>query len=379
MGNPFKVLFCCGSRPELIKISPVFHKLAGLTPLSPQLCLTGQHTDLLAPHLDYFGLTADYQLHVLQNGQTLDRLMAKLLDQLPAIFSRANPDLVIVQGDTASALAAAITAQRMGLRVAHIEAGLRTYDRSSPFPEEINRQIITRLADWHFCPTEQTRRNLVREGIPDQAIFVTGNTAVDVLLKTRRACPVISSSPPKRRDGRPYFLMTLHRRESQGAPLMRIINSLLAFARQRPAYDFILPLHPNPLTAGMIHHLMGHQQNIMLVPAQTYPHMVQLMAGAFAVITDSGGLQEEAPSLNTPLVILRDNTERPEGIEAGCLRLAGTDPRTILYELNLLIDDPAHYKRMQQAENPFGDGFAADRICARLINLFERQDRIYAK
>ena len=374
MGKKFRALFCCGSRPELIKIAPVIDHCHTLENIDPLLCLTGQHRELLSCHLDYFNLIPQYRLNVLRQGQSLDQLMQLLFEQLPAVIEQAEPDIVIVQGDTASALASAIMAHKANIPVAHIEAGLRTYDQNSPFPEEIYRQSISKITKWHFCPTKRARQNLWDEKIPSETIFVTGNTAVDAVLKTMTAIKADQNFSPLHLTNKPYFLITLHRRESQGAPLRRIVTCLLDFANKRRNFGFVLPLHANPNTADMIQKRLGQQPNIHLIPAVSYPHMVSLMARAFAIITDSGGIQEEAPSLNTPVIIVRENTERPEGIESGCLRLAGTRPDRILYELNLLIDDPSHYNRMKCAENPFGDGFAAQRIAAHLQDIVTRHD-----
>ncbi len=374
MGHDNKALFCCGSRPELIKIYPVYRQLQTTTKITPLLCNTGQHRDLMPPHLDSLGITPDFQLNVMRKEQCLDQLMAQLFAQLPSAFDNARPDIVIIQGDTASALASAILAYKKNLPIAHIEAGLRTHDKSSPFPEEIYRQNITTLAKWHFCPTEKARQNLLNENIAEENIFVTGNTSVDMVKNTYKELNgEIFDLPLLRQDKtKPYFLITLHRRESQGAPLMRITNSLLNFAKNNPEFHFIFPLHPNPATSQMIKDQLGTQKNFSLITPLPYPQFVRLMADAFAIITDSGGIQEEAPSLNTPVIVVRNNTERSEGIESGCLRLAGTKKDTILQELNLLINDKAHYKRMQQAHNPFGDGQAANRITAHLIDIIEK-------
>ncbi|PCI47189.1 MAG: UDP-N-acetylglucosamine 2-epimerase (non-hydrolyzing) [Alphaproteobacteria bacterium] len=372
--NGDKALFCCGSRPELIKISPVYHQLRIAGKITPLLCNTGQQKDLLTPHLDIFDIKADFQLDVMVREQSLDQLMTRLFTQLPRTFDQCQPDIVIIQGDTASALAAATIAHTKNLPIAHIEAGLRTHDKASPFPEEIYRKNISTLAQWHFCPTEKARQNLLRENIAQENIFVTGNTSVDMVIKTHKELNgnICHMLPFRRNRARPFFLITLHRRESQGAPLMQITTSLLTFIRSRPEFDFILPLHPNPATSHMIKSRLGGQKNIFLIAPLPYPQFVRLMADAFAIITDSGGIQEEAPSLNTPVIVVRNKTERAEGVESGCLRLAGTGNDTILYELNLLIDDKAHYKRMQQAPNPFGDGQAADRICAHLTDIVEK-------
>jgi len=375
MRKVYKALFCCGSRPELIKVSIVYHLLKNTTKITPLLCNTGQHKDLLVPHLDTFGIKPDFQLEVMCREQNLDQLITQLFEQLPSVFDRCQPDIVIIQGDTASAYASAIVAHKKRLPIAHIEAGLRTYDKSSPFPEEIYRQNISSLARWHFCPTEKARQNLLKEKIAKENIFVTGNTSVDMVLKVHEESKNnIPQMPPFWQNRtKPFFLITLHRRESQGAPLVRITSSLLEFAKNNPDFDFIFPLHPNPATSQMIRNKLDIQKNICLIDPLPYPQFVQLMADAYAIITDSGGIQEEAPSLNTPVIVVRNITERSEGVENGCLRLAGTEKDTILHELNLLIDDKAHYKRIQQAPNPFGDGRAADRIIAHLIDIVEKE------
>ena len=374
MSKVFKVLFCCGSRPELIKISPAYHLLLSIKEIRPLLCNTGQQKDLLAPHLEFLNMRPDYTLDVMRDGQSLDQLMEQLFHQLPHVLNEIRPGMIIIQGDTASALAATIIANKNNIPVAHIEAGLRTYDKKSPFPEEIYRQNISKLAHWHFCPTERARHNLIHEGILDDKIFITGNSSVDMVENIYKALPKdVKASPSIRTNStRSYFLVTLHRRESQGSPLKEIISSLLAFTKSTPDYDFIIPLHPNPLTSLLIKNTLKEQDNIYLIPPCPYPEFVRLMADAYAIITDSGGIQEEAPSLNTPVIVVRDKTERQEGVENGCLRLAGTKKTTILEELNLLINDKTHYQRMQQAPNPFGDGRAAEKITAHLIDIVEK-------
>ncbi|MCF8474796.1 MAG: UDP-N-acetylglucosamine 2-epimerase (non-hydrolyzing) [Emcibacter sp.] len=336
MSNVQKVLFCCGSRPELIKICPLYHKLKTIPTITPLLCNTGQHKDLLDPHFTSLNIEPDYCLNVMRKGQSLDQLMALLFEQLPDLFDQASPHMVIIQGDTATALASAIIAHKKNIPLVHIEAGLRTYDISSPFPEEIYRQNITKLAKWHFCPTEKSRQNLLRENIPAENIFMTGNTSVDMVIKMAQKLKEYPH-PLSEQKNRPYFLITLHRRESQGAPLQEIIHSLIEFSKSKAEFDFIIPLHPNPATSDMIRHLCSDQKNIKLISPLPYPDFVQLMAKSYAIITDSGGIQEEAPSLNIPVIVVRNNTERYEGVENGCLRLAGTEKKTILYELNLLF------------------------------------------
>jgi len=374
MGKNFTALFCCGSRPELIKISPVYHKVRGEAKITPLLCTTGQHRDILTAHLDCLNIKPDFMLDVMRAGQSLDQLMDQLFTRLPDVLDQARPDMVIIQGDTASAFATAIIASRKGLPLAHIEAGLRTHDLTSPFPEEIYRQNISALATWHFCPTAISRHNLLREGRAPDSIFVTGNTSVDMVMATHQKQETRQVNGKK-----PYFLITLHRRESQSAPLREIVGSLRDFAAQQPEFDFIIPLHPNPATSDMIRDRLGEQQNISLISPLPYPQFVRLMAGAFAIITDSGGIQEEAPALNIPVVVVRDVTERAEGVDSGCLRLAGTRKEGILRELTLLVEDDTHYNRMRQAENPFGDGRAADRIAAHLKHIMERGHQAYGQ
>jgi len=373
MRKTHKALFCCGSRPELIKISPVYHNLKSIPQITTLLCNTGQHRDLLPPHLDHLHITPDFQLTVMHDRQDLDALMEQLFLQLPQVIDQAKPDMMIIQGDTASTLAAAIIARKENIPIAHIEAGLRTHDKKSPFPEEIYRQNISALAQWHFCPTQRARLNLLQEGISDETIAVTGNTSVDMVLSTYdKLSPDDRPIPAGRSDHtRPFFLITLHRRESQGTPLKNITACLLEFTKSAAEYDFIIPLHPNPTTSNMIKKTLGEQKNIFLIPPVVYPEFVHLMAKAYAIITDSGGIQEEAPSLHTPVIVVRNKTERQEGVDNGCLRLAGTERNTILRELNLLITDQAYYKSMQQSPNPFGDGLAAKRITRHLVHIMK--------
>ncbi|WP_417623320.1 non-hydrolyzing UDP-N-acetylglucosamine 2-epimerase [Paremcibacter congregatus] len=368
MSNDSQILFCFGSRPELIKLAPVYHNLKSHFNITPRLCDTGQQKDLLAALYQELDMTADIRLSVMKSGQSLDQLIATLTAQLPEVIKRLHPDLVVVQGDTASAFTAAMVAGGQNVAVAHVEAGLRTYDITSPFPEEIYRQGISKIAAWHFCPTEQARLNLLKEGHPENRIFVTGNTVIDMILRQKNTSPPILAG----RDGkRPYFLITLHRRESQGEPLRNTLATLMEFAITNPAYDLVMPLHPNPATSTVVQEMLGRHDNIFLIDPLPYPKFVALMSGAFAIITDSGGIQEEAPSLNVPVIVVRTKTERPEGVENGCLRLAGTERATILQELDLLIHDKAHYKSMQTAENPFGDGHAAERIAHHLKDIAE--------
>lgn len=372
MARKYTVLISCGSRPELIKLAPLYHHLKLEENIQPLLCLTGQHKDLIAPLLSAFDLIADFSLDTLRNGQSLPRLMRRLFNELTPVFAAVKPDMVLIQGDTSSALASAIIAKKLSLELAHVEAGLRTHDLTSPFPEEINRQTISKLSDWHFCPTDKARENLRKEGIADQSIFVTGNTVIDMLNRTRRGPQkALAEIVPDKDWTRPYFLLTLHRRESLGSPLLNILEAIKETAYGKPDFDIILPVHPNPQVASAVIHKLNGCKNIFLIKPLAYSDCLALMEKAFAILTDSGGLQEEAPALNIPLLILRDKTERMEGIERGCLRLAGTTAQSIRREVNLLINDKAHYNRMCRAKNPFGDGRASLRITAHLMDILK--------
>ena len=372
MGEKYRVMLCAGSRPELIKLVPLYRLLHQNRIIRPVLCLTGQHQDLLQPFLAEFGIQPDVMLQGETVHRSLEELNRRLFRQLPHAIKRHAPHLVIVQGDTTSALTAAVVATRLSIPVAHVEAGLRTYDVNAPFPEEINRQTISTLASWHFCPTERNRQNLLNEGRHPAHLFVTDNTGIDMLLQTlgqRQKDPQNPDPAPSR----PYFLITLHRRESHGYPLRRILNALRKFAEAWTDYDFIMPVHPNPAVKSAVHALFQGPENVRLLPPVAYGRFVGLMQKAFAILTDSGGIQEEAPALNVPVVVLRDKTERQEGVQAGCLRLAGTGPNGIFAELALLIQNPDHYIRISRAPNPYGDGRASERIGVHLNKILTGQ------
>jgi len=371
----YKVLFSCGSRPELIKLAPLYHHMKLEQDIEPILCLTGQHKDLVAPLLTPFDLQPDFLLDTLRPGQSLPELMRRLFRELTPVFEQISPHMLILQGDTSSALAAAIIGQKLSLKIAHVEAGLRTHDLTAPFPEEINRQTISKLSDWHFCPTQTARQNLLKENIADQKIFVTGNTVIDMVNKTRsKPLPPLKSIIGEKDWSRPYFLLTLHRRESLGSPLIRILSAIKDIAHRHQNFDIILPVHPNPQVKLAIREFLGDCDNICLTEPLSYPECIVLMSNAYAILTDSGGLQEEAPALNTPLLILRDKTERMEGVECGSLRLCGTEADKIRREVDLLIQDKAHYNRMCRARNPFGDGRASMRITAHLMDILKGRD-----
>lgn len=366
-----KVLVALGTRPEAIKLAPVVLELQR----RPQmfqcvLVVTSQHREMLIPMLDFFGLSPAYDLDVMRHNQQLSNLTGRILRGLDAVLETEQPDWVIVQGDTTTAMAAALAAFYRRIRVAHVEAGLRTADKYSPFPEEINRRLIGPLADIHFAPTAGAVRNLRREGVAADAIVQTGNTVTDALLwaarRIRRHPPTLPPGIPPARRGRRLVLVTGHRRENFGGGLEQICRALSAAADARPELDFVYPVHLNPNVKKPVHRLLGGHSQIFLIPPIEYPAMVALLKRAWLVVTDSGGIQEEAPTFGVPVLVTRNTTERPEGIRAGNARLVGTDAAAIERWIVRLAREPATHRRMAQARNPYGDGHAAQRIAKRL-------------
>jgi UDP-N-acetylglucosamine 2-epimerase (non-hydrolysing) len=318
--------------------------------------------------LELFAIEPDYDLDLMRHDQSLAELTAVVFQDLDPVLGEAQPDWVLIQGDTTTVMAAALLAYYHRIRVGHVEAGLRTGDKWQPFPEEINRRVAGVVADLHFAPTEWARANLLREGVPEAAIKVTGNPVIDALhMVVKRpydlaAGPLKGVGPDQR-----VILITAHRRENFGRPLQNIFSALRALAERYPEAVLVYPVHMNPHVHGPAHRMLGGVPNIRLIEPQDYLPMVHLMARAHLVLTDSGGLQEEAPALGTPVLVLREVTERPEAVEAGTARLVGTDTARILEEACKLMDDPQEHARMARAVNPYGDGHAAERIVEALL------------
>jgi UDP-N-acetylglucosamine 2-epimerase (non-hydrolysing) len=368
-----KALFIYGTRPEAIKLAPVIfecHRRAGLTPI---LCATAQHRGLLDEINQTFNLSPDYDLGLMRPEQTLPELTARATVAIAEVLSAAKPDVSVVQGDTTTALAGALSSFYQRVPVAHVEAGLRTYDLAAPFPEELNRQAIARVSRWNFAPTEAARQNLLREGIPDASIALTGNTSIDALRivaadgRFRAADALVDVGLDPLREGERLILVTAHRRESFGAPFRDLCLALASIAERWPTVRIVYPVHPNPNVRRTVsEHLQGRPR-IHLIEPVGYRLFVRLLQRAWIVLTDSGGIQEEAPGLGKPVLVLRETTERPEAVSAGTARLVGTSPSTILGAVAELFDEPPRYLAMSTAANPFGDGFAAGRIVDRLI------------
>lgn len=330
-------------------------------------CSTGQHREMLDQALGIFGLTPDYDLHIMQPGQTPTQAMARMLVAFEPLLAELRPDWVLVQGDTTTVLAAAITTHYAQARIGHVEAGLRTGDRWNPFPEEMNRVLADHLADLCFAPTERARQNLLAEGVAESAIRVTGNTVVDA-LQLILALPDLPHSATLEAiasRGR-VVLITAHRRENLGAPLDRICQALRVLAGRYPEVQFVYPVHLNPRVRATAFGLLGGLANLHLLDPLDYFELVWLLRRSALVLTDSGGIQEEAPTLGVPVLVLRETTERPEAIEAGVARLVGADPARIVAEVARLLDDPAAHAAMALAVNPYGDGRAAERVVEAL-------------
>jgi UDP-N-acetylglucosamine 2-epimerase (non-hydrolysing) len=371
-----KVLCVIGTRPEAIKMAPVVLELAKHPRrIDPLVCATGQHRELASAALEVFGIRPDVELDALAAGQTLARLTARLFEGLDRVVGDARPDWILAQGDTTSVMVAAMVAFYHQVAFGHVEAGLRTGDRRRPFPEEMNRRFADGLADLCFAPTERARENLLREGAAPRDVLLTGNTVIDALLEAAgrqydwSRGPLAGLGP----DG-PVVLITAHRRESFGAPLREVCQAIgeLAAAFADDGVRFVLPVHPNPNVRRPVEELLRGIDNLLLVEPLDYLSLVQLMKRSALILTDSGGIQEEAPSLGVPVLVLRDEVERPEGIEAGAAILVGTRRERIVKEASRLLLDPKARAEMKVDRSPYGDGKAAGRIVEALL---ERRGR----
>jgi UDP-N-acetylglucosamine 2-epimerase (non-hydrolysing) len=360
------VLSVFGTRPEAIKMAPVIRELERFRDeISASVCVTGQHRELLDDVLETFDVSPDHDLDVMRPGQSPTGVAAEVLRGLEPVLADVRPDWVLVQGDTTTAAMAGLAAFYAGARVAHVEAGLRSHEPRQPFPEEINRRVAGVVADLHFAPTEAARQNLLAEGTPADAVLVTGNTVIDALRLARStpaAGAALAALPARGR----IMLVTAHRRESFGAPLQRVCAAVAELVSAYPDVHVAFPVHPNPAVRMAVDGMLAGNDRVSLLPPLGYREMVGLLERATLVLTDSGGLQEEAPSLGKPVLVLRDVTEREEAVQAGAARLVGTDVDRILEGASTLLDSPEAYALMSRAANPYGDGHAAERIVAAL-------------
>jgi UDP-N-acetylglucosamine 2-epimerase (non-hydrolysing) len=366
-----RVLSVFGTRPEAIKMAPVVHALQKAQQFESLICVSAQHRAMLDQVLGVFGLKADHDLDLMTAGQSPADVTARVLQSLPPLLRQIRPDIVLVQGDTMTTFAAAFAAYLEHSPSGHVEAGLRTGDRYQPFPEEMNRVMTTRLASIHFPPTEQARQALLDEGVPPADVHLTGNTVIDALLQTVREgyafrTPQLASLDPRRR----MVLVTTHRRESFGTPLESTCAAIRDLALSFPDLQFVLPVHPNPQVKGTVERLLCDLPGMYLISPVDYEEFVHLMNRAYLVLTDSGGVQEEAPSLGKPVLVLREITERPEGVTAGTAVIVGTNRNRIVQVASELLTSKAAYDRMANAVNPYGDGKASGRIVRALAERF---------
>ena len=383
-----KVLFVFGTRPEAIKMAPVIKKFEQNSEnFTTRICVTAQHREMLDQVLELFDIKSHYDLDIMTQRQSLPGLTASVLLGVTGVLEKEAPDIVLVQGDTTTTFAASQAAYYLKIPVAHIEAGLRTNNKYSPFPEEINRRLTSVMADFHFTPTEGAKRNLIAEGFAESSIYVTGNTVIDALKIVIRG----QGAGGRQKELIEYFrekwnlticndsknsrliLVTGHRRESFGKGFEMICRALSALAENNPDIQIVYPVHLNPNVQEPVYTILGNVGNIHLIPPIDYEPFVFLMSQCHLILTDSGGIQEEAPTLGKPLLVMRDTSERPEGIEAGSAKLVGTDVERIVKETQALLNDTSEYKRMSEVKNPYGDGKASDRIVRIIENIFEEQ------
>ncbi len=374
MKTPRKILVIFGTRPEAVKLAPVIQQLKATPELITRVCVTAQHREMLDQVLRLFHIVPDIDLDIMRPNQALPDLTAQILTDLIPILDTEKPDWILVQGDTTTVMTAALAAFYRSIRVGHVEAGLRTGDKHQPFPEEINRRLTSILADLHFAPTELSRNNLLSEGIPGDQILVTGNTVIDALNQ-------ISDQPAPAevekwlqqwgvaQGNKRLVVITAHRRENFGAPIENVCSALKTLANKYSQdTHFVYPVHLNPQIQQPVNRLLNGLPNLTLLPPVDYLPMVHLLKAATVVLTDSGGIQEEATGLGKPTLVLREKTERPEGVTAGVLKLVGTDTETIISETSHLLDDAAAWSKMAHAANPFGDGHAAERIVQAILD-----------
>jgi UDP-N-acetylglucosamine 2-epimerase (non-hydrolysing) len=356
-----KLTFCIGTRPEAIKLAPLI-LLAKARGHETEVISTGQHREMLLPILKFFQIKADVDLDVLKPDQALADLTAAILQKISQTIAHKRPDFLFVQGDTTTALASALAAFYEKIPVVHVEAGLRTHDRYSPFPEEMNRTVLATLANFHFAPTEGAKKNLNESGITEN-VWVTGNTGVDA-LRIASTLPIPETHAGKSDERK--ILVTCHRRENQGEPLAAICNALLEIADQFPDVRILFPVHLNPHVQKTVQEKLGTHSRITLLAPLNYPEFSALMKESYILVTDSGGVQEEAPYFKKPVFVMRESTERPEGIEAKVAELIGSDRKKIVEKISKALTDSAYYESFRHSENPYGDGFASEKILQAL-------------
>lgn len=372
-----KHLIIFGTRPEAIKMAPLVQEFKKHIDFETKVCVTAQHREMLDQVLDFFQITPDYDLNLMKPNQNLYSLTADIITELKPILEEFQPDYVYVHGDTTTTMAASIASFYSGAKVCHVEAGLRTHNKRSPFPEEINRQVAGRICDYHFAPTEQSKANLLAENIKDQDVLVTGNTVIDALLDSSNRVQNIQNEEIEYLKelvdtNKRLILVTGHRRENHGQGFINICEALKEIALTHPDVQIIYPVHLNPNVQKPVHEILDGIENVQLIDPLAYPAFVWLMTQSYMIITDSGGVQEEAPSLGKPVLVMRDTTERPEAVEAGTVILVGTVKAKIVTEANDLLNNTSRYESMSALHNPYGDGKACERIADYIKKLNQK-------
>lgn len=374
-----KNLIIFGTRPEAIKMAPLVKEFQKYSQFDTRVCVTAQHRQMLDQVLDFFEITPDFDLDLMKRNQNLYSLTSDIILGLKPVLEEFQPDYVYVHGDTTTSMAASIAAFYSGAKVCHVEAGLRTHNKLAPFPEEINRQVTGRIADFHFAPTLQSKNNLVLENVSEENIIITGNTVIDALLESSVKANEIENSEIENLKSivdtsKKLILVTGHRRENHGQGFIDICEALKEIATDNKDVQIIYPVHLNPNVKKPVYEILGNIDSIHLIDPLAYPAFVWLMNKAYLIITDSGGVQEEAPSLGKPVLVMRDTTERPEAVDAGTVILVGTDKEKIVNQCNDLLNNSDRYQKMNALHNPYGDGKACQRISEFIISLHKRYE-----
>lgn len=374
--DKIKVMSVFGTRPEAIKMAPLVKALDKEPKTESIVCVTAQHREMLDQVLEDFKIVPDYDLNIMKAGQTLEDITVSALTGIGEVIREVKPDIVLVHGDTSTTFAASLASYYNQTKVGHVEAGLRTYDKYQPFPEEMNRRLTGAIADLHFSPTKMAKENLLKENIDENGIFITGNTAIDALKTTIDDSYVFTVDELNKIDfkNKRVITITAHRRENLGEPLKNICRAFRRIADDYEDVEMVYAVHKNPAVSNTVHEILGDHERIHLLDPLDLRDMHNLMNRSYLVMTDSGGLQEEVPSMGKPVLVLRNVTERPEGVEAGTLKLAGTDENTVYGMAKQLLDDKEEYRKMAVAKNPFGDGNASERIVGAILYSFGLSD-----
>lgn len=369
-----KVMVVFGTRPEAIKMCPVIKELELHKEIKTLVCITGQHREMLQQVLDVFGVEPDYNLDIMEQRQTLFDVTTSIITKIKAVLEQEKPDIVLVHGDTTTTFATALSCFYLQIPVGHVEAGLRTGNLYSPYPEEFNRKCVSIIAALNFAPTELSRQNLIREGYAENSIYITGNTAIDALATTVNH--LYRNRILDWAKGSRLILVTAHRRENLGAPLKSMLRAISRIIEEFPDTKAVYPVHLNPAVREVANEVLGRNERVQLIEPLNVLDFHNFMAQSYLILTDSGGIQEEAPSLGKPVLVMRDVTERPEGVAAGTLKIVGTTEENIYQETKRLLEDPIEHKRMSEAKNPYGDGHASQRIVDVVCGYLKEKDNV---